>query len=61
MTLLSMAQVRERIPVSRPTIYALIEARSFPRPVKIAGKGNRSFWAVSDVEAWLQANPGAGA
>lgn len=59
--MLTIDDVRERVPVSRRTIYALIERASFPKPRKVPGKGNRVFFEPAQVDAWLKANPGAGA
>lgn len=56
MALLTVKQVRERVPVSRPTLYALIARAGFPKPQKIPGKGNRSWWDAQAVERWRQAN-----
>jgi predicted DNA-binding transcriptional regulator AlpA len=54
--LLTIGEVRERVPVSRPTIYALIKRAAFPKPRKLPGKGNVSWWEREAVEAWARAN-----
>ena len=50
MRFLRIADVLERVPVSRPTIYRLIERREFPRPVKI---GSTSLWPEHEVDQWM--------
>lgn len=54
MTLLDMARVRELVPVSRRTIYALIETDGFPPGRKIRGRGNRRLWPEAEVRAWIE-------
>lgn len=54
MTLLDMARVRELVPVSRRTIYALIDTGGFPKGRKIRGKGNKRFWPEAEVRAWIE-------
>ena len=61
LTVLTIDDVRQRVPVSRRTIYAWIGEGSFPKPHKIKGKGNRVFFEPQAVGEWLKANPGAGA
>lgn len=61
MTLLTIEEVRERVPVSRPTIYALMKRAGFPRPTKVPGKGPRAYWNADELATWLAANPHAGA
>ena len=38
------------IPVSRATIYRMIERGDFPKPRKI---GRATVWSVVDIRAWL--------
>lgn len=53
-TLLTMADVRRRVPVSRPTIYALIRGADFPKPTKVPGRGNKLFFEPAAVESWAK-------
>ena len=47
-----------RIGLARSTIYRMIEAGTFPRPVKI---GQRAVaWPESDIERWIAERPEAG-
>jgi len=55
-TLLTIEQVRARVPVARPTIYALIRRADFPKGAKQPGKGPRAWWSAAEVEAWALAN-----
>lgn len=50
--LLRLPAVRERIPVSRATLYAKIAAGTFPPPVKLS-PGRASFWRESDIDEYL--------
>lgn len=57
MALLTMAQVRERVPLSRATIYALMKAGVFPRGRKVRGLGNKRFWREAEIESFRSDNP----
>jgi len=51
--LLRLADVRDRVPYSRSTIYQLIAQGKFPKPISI---GERAVaWLESDIDAWIQA------
>ena len=51
--LLRLADVRERVPYSRSTIYALIQKNEFPKPISI---GERAVaWLEVDVDEWIAA------
>lgn len=54
--MLTIDDVRERVPVSRRTIYALIKREGFPPGRKVPGRGNRVFFEPNAVAAWVQAN-----
>lgn len=56
MALLTIEQVRERVPVSRPTIYALIRRAGFPKGAKQPGQGPRAWWDGAAVDRWASAN-----
>src|SRR5262245_42660999 len=47
--------VSTRTGLSRTTIWRLIKAKKFPRPVPITDSGYAVGWVESEVEAWMQA------
>jgi predicted DNA-binding transcriptional regulator AlpA len=49
--ILSQAQVLQRIPVSRTTLYRMVASGQFPPPVKLSSRQNS--WAEPVVQAWL--------
>jgi len=52
-SLLRRPKVEARTGYSRSTIYAMMEAGDFPRPVKL---GPRAVaWVESEVDAWISA------
>lgn len=55
--MLTIDDVRARLPVSRRTIYALIAREGFPKPRKVPGKGNRVFFDPQAVAEWERAHP----
>ena len=57
--LLKSEEVSELVKLSRPTIYKMMSAGRFPRPVKIGSRAVR--WRRADVEAWIEERPLAGA
>jgi predicted DNA-binding transcriptional regulator AlpA len=52
---LRLKELKERIGVSRATIYRWAKDYDFPRPVKL-GPGT-SAWRQSEVDKWLQRRP----
>lgn len=46
--------VKQATGYSRSSIYALMKAGKFPRPVTLAG-GGAVAWRSSDVAAWIAA------
>ena len=50
--LLKLPQVRQRVPLSRATIYAMASENRFPRPIKLGG--HASFWIEEEIDSWLQ-------
>jgi prophage regulatory protein len=44
--------------LSRSTVYALIKAESFPKPVKIGG-GKINGWLASEIARWQAARVAA--
>lgn len=55
--LLSWAQVRARVPLSRGTVWALRRKGAFPKAVQISQ--NRIAWRASDLDAWISERAGA--
>lgn len=52
MQLLSISEVMKKMGYrSRASVYALIEKREFPKPVKINSRVIR--WIDSDVDKWI--------
>lgn len=49
--LLSIGQVRERVPLSRQEIYRRIKAGSFPRQIPLGPQ--RVAWREADIEEWI--------
>ena len=54
---LTRAQVQERCGIARMTVYRLMGAGTFPRPVKIGPRANR--WPESEIETWMAAKMAA--
>ena len=52
MKLISLREIRERLPRSRSTIYAEISRKIFPKPIKI---GRGSYWREDEIEKLLAA------
>lgn len=51
-TLMRVAAVMKATGYSRSSIYALMQAGKFPRPVKLAG-GGAVAWRTSEVQRWI--------
>jgi prophage regulatory protein len=50
--LLRLSEVRNRVPYSRATIYRLVAALQFPRPVNLGARA--VAWRQSEIDAWIQ-------
>ena len=55
--LLTGDEVLRDLNVSRATLYRLIAAHGFPKPIKIGGTTNR--WYGNEVSQWLTERPRA--
>ena len=55
--LLTLAQVRELVPLTTSTLYRLMRQNRFPTPLKIGWRNVR--WKRSEVLAWLDNCPRA--
>jgi prophage regulatory protein len=53
-TLMRVAAVMKATGYSRSSLYALMQAGKFPRPVKLAG-GGAVAWRSSEVQRWIDA------
>jgi prophage regulatory protein len=51
--LLRLPAVVELVGYKRSTIYNLIKAGKFPKPVNLAG-GGAVAWRYADVKGWIQ-------
>ncbi len=49
--LLRLPQVIERTSLRRSTIYEMMQAGTFPKPVKLNLRSNG--WVETEIEAWL--------
>ena len=57
--MLRRPQVEELVRLSRSSIYEAVRNQTFPAPYKIGARA--VAWRQTDVEAWLDARPLAGA
>lgn len=53
---LRIKQVLERVPVSRNTIYRMMNKGEFPKNVEI---GSVSFWIEREVDEWMDSKVSA--
>jgi len=56
--LLRLAEVQNRVPYSRSTIYSKIERGEFPRPHNLGARA--VAWLESDVDEWIAARVAKG-
>jgi prophage regulatory protein len=56
---LRLAEVKQRVGLSRSEIYRRIQRKEFPAQVRESYRV--SFWWESDVQEWLRNSAGAGA
>lgn len=49
--LLRLQDVLARTGLSKSTIYRMVGAQTFPKPVKVGGKTVR--WRESDIDGWM--------
>jgi len=50
-SLLRLAEVRRVVPLSRSSIYRMIDAGEFPMPVKIGPRA--AAWRWADLREWI--------
>ena len=53
MRLIRQAEVLKRTALSRTTLYRLVVAGAFPKPLRLGAKLN--VWPEREVDAWLHA------
>ena len=46
----SLTTIRQKIGLSRSSIYQKIQSREFPEPLKL---GRSSRWLASEIQAWV--------
>jgi prophage regulatory protein len=51
-TILRLPAVRERVGLSRSTVYEAIAKGRFPKPIKIGARA--SGWLSSEIDEWLR-------
>ena len=51
--LLRLADVRDRVPYSRSTIYQLMAQGKFPKPLNLGARA--VAWLESDIDEWIKA------
>jgi len=51
-TLMRMPAVLAAVGYGRSTVYSLVKAGKFPKPVKLAG-GGAVAWRSSEVASWI--------
>jgi len=52
-----MPELTKAVGLSKATIYRLMKANQFPKPVWITN--DRVAWKANDVKAWVEARPQA--
>lgn len=53
---LRLAEVRNRVPYSRSTIYQLVTQGRFPKPINLGARA--VAWLESDIDEWIAARVG---
>ena len=51
-SLLRLPQVLERVGLGKSSVYAMIQRKEFPAPIKIGGR--ISAWDSSAIDAWIE-------
>ena len=55
---LRLAEVRNRVPYSRSTIYQLIAEGKFPKPINLGARA--VAWLESEIDNWIAERISAG-
>ncbi|TRW48352.1 AlpA family phage regulatory protein [Aliidiomarina halalkaliphila] len=53
MRLIKLEEVRNKTTLSRTTIYKLVVAKSFPKPVTVVGRSR--VWVEEEIDEWIRA------
>ena len=56
--ILKLKEVRQLTRLSKATIYRLLNAEAFPRPVRLSERA--VGWIASEITEWIAARPRAG-
>jgi prophage regulatory protein len=51
---LRLRQVEAFTGLARSTIYELIAAKKFPRPIPLSDGGRRVAWSETEIQEWQQ-------
>ena len=52
-TLVRFRELRQIIPLSRTTIYRLVKAGAFPKPLRLTQNSMASAWIRRDIDEWI--------
>ena len=52
MRILPITEVLTRTSLSRRTVYSMMSAGRFPKPIQLSAR--RVGWRESDIDAWLE-------
>ncbi|MEY3937881.1 MAG: hypothetical protein RL659_722 [Pseudomonadota bacterium] len=55
-----MQELTDKVALQPSTIYAMVQAGSFPSPFKIAPGGRAAGWLQGDIDNWLLARADKG-
>lgn len=50
--LIRFSELKKRVPLSRTTVWRLVRAGTFPKPIKLAA--NVSAWREDEIDAWIE-------
>ena len=56
--LIPLPELIKRLSISKPTIYRMIQAGQFPRPLRLGARASR--WRSDEIQAWLESHPRGG-
>ena len=51
--IIRMQEVTDKVGLQPSTIYAMVQAGTFPSPFKIAPGGRASGWLLCDIDGWM--------
>lgn len=53
-SMLNIRSVCERVSLAKSTVFRLVSANAFPKPIRLTPSGRRVAWRQADVATWLQ-------